>query len=222
VKKVKNFKPSDLSYQGAHLFSAFKRFHDKEQQRSIKDALHCNLVSKFDKGEKIDPQNLKIYKHLSADDLASGPEWLFAPVLVATNQERINITRQKFSLWAELHKTYVFKWKANLTRIVNSASPTLMIDIEEHNAFFWQYFVQGTSGFLTETINGELALVNGAPITMDSITFSSKQEHDMIKDRIRRGDFNYGDEIVIETPACVNVEVCQSLDGKQVTKRRQS
>jgi hypothetical protein len=37
-----------------------------------------------------------------------------------------------------------------------------------------------------------------------------------------RGDFKYGDEIVIETPACVNVEVSQSLDGKQVTKRRQS
>jgi hypothetical protein len=88
-----------------------------------------------------------------------------------------------------------------------------MTDIEEHNAFFWQYFVHGTSGFLTATINGELALVNGAPITMDSITFSSKQEHDMIKDKIMRGDFNDGDEIVIETPACVNVEVCQSLDG---------
>jgi hypothetical protein len=29
--------------------------------------------------------------------------------------------------------------------------------------------------------------------------------------RIMRGDCNYGDEIVIETPACVNV------DGKQVT-----
>jgi hypothetical protein len=46
----------------------------------------------LDKGEKTDPQNLKIYKHLSAEDLASGPDWLFAPVLVATNQERINIT----------------------------------------------------------------------------------------------------------------------------------
>jgi hypothetical protein len=44
----------------------------------------------------------------------------------------------------------------------------------------------------------------------------------MIKDRIMRGDFNFGDEIVIETPACVNVEVCQSLDVKQVTKRRHS
>jgi hypothetical protein len=84
VKKVNNFKPSDLSYQGAHLFSTFRRFHDlKEQQRSsIKDALHCNLVLRLDKGEKIDPQNLKIYKHLSAEDLASGPDWLFVLVLL--------------------------------------------------------------------------------------------------------------------------------------------
>jgi hypothetical protein len=36
------------------------------------------------------------------------------------------------------------------------------------------------------------------------------------------GDFEYGDEIVIEIPACVNVEVNQTLDGKQVTERRQS
>jgi hypothetical protein len=40
-------------------------------------------VSKLDKGDKIDPQNLKIYKHLLAsDDLASGPNWLFALVLL--------------------------------------------------------------------------------------------------------------------------------------------
>jgi hypothetical protein len=31
---------------------------------------------------KEDPQNLKIYKHLSAEDLASGPDWLFAPILL--------------------------------------------------------------------------------------------------------------------------------------------
>jgi hypothetical protein len=84
------------------------------------------------------------------------------------------------------------------------ASSTLMTDIEEHNAIFWQYFVQGTSGFLTETINGEPALVNGTPITVDFITFSSKQEHNMIKDRIKRGDFDYGDEIVIQ-----NTSLCQ-------------
>jgi hypothetical protein len=83
VKKVNHVKPSDLSYQGAHLSSTFRRFLLKEQQRSIKDALHCNLVSKLDKEEKIDPQNLKIYKHLSADDLASGPEWLFALLLLS-------------------------------------------------------------------------------------------------------------------------------------------
>jgi hypothetical protein len=68
----------------------------------------------------------------------------------------------------------------NITKIINPASPTLIPDIEEQNAFFWQYFVEGASGFLAETINGELALVNGAPITMHSLTFSTKQEHDMI------------------------------------------
>jgi hypothetical protein len=83
VKKVKNVKPSDLSHQGAHLSSTFRRFHLNEQQRSIKDAMHCNLASKVDKEEKVDPQNLKIYKHLLADDLASGPDWLFALVLLS-------------------------------------------------------------------------------------------------------------------------------------------
>lgn len=221
-KKVNNFRPSDFSYKGADLFSKFRRFHLKEQKRSVTDTLHCNLVSKFDKGEKIQPQDLQIYAHLSEEDLASDPDWLFAPVLVATNEERLNITRQKCSLWAKLHKTYVFKWKTKVIKTKNPASPTLMPSIENHNAFFWQYFVEGATGFLTETINGELALVNGAPISMHSLTFSSKQEHDTIKARILQGDFNYGDEIVIDTPACVSVEVSQSLDGKPVSKRRQS
>jgi hypothetical protein len=44
----------------------------------------------------------------------------------------------------------------------------------------------------------------------------------MIRERIMKGDFKYGDEIVIDTPACVNVEVSRTLDGKPVSKRRQS
>jgi hypothetical protein len=36
------------------------------------------------------------------------------------------------------------------------------------------------------------------------------------------GDFEYGGEIVIDIPACVNVEVNRSLDGKEVTEIRQS
>jgi hypothetical protein len=107
-------------------------------------------VSKFDKGESINPQDLAIYEHLSPEDFASDPDWLFAPVLVATNEEQLNITRQKCSLWAKLHKTYVFKWRTSITRIVNPVAPTLMPNIEENNAFFWQYFVEGASGFLTE------------------------------------------------------------------------
>jgi hypothetical protein len=61
---------------------------------------------KFDKGESIDPQDFSIYEHFSPEDFALDPDWLFAPVLVATSEEQINITRQKCSLWAKLHKTY--------------------------------------------------------------------------------------------------------------------
>jgi hypothetical protein len=42
----------------------------------------------LDKGEKIDPQNLKIYKYPSADDLASGPDWLFERCLIAHSKAR--------------------------------------------------------------------------------------------------------------------------------------
>ena len=58
-----------------------------------------------------------------------------------------------------------------------------------------------------KTINGELALVNGAPVTMHSLTFSTKRENDIVRERIMRGNFKYGDEIVIDITACVNVEV---------------
>jgi hypothetical protein len=61
---------------------------------------------------------------------------------------------------------------------------------------------------LLKTINGELALVNGAPITMHSLTFSTKQEHDIVRERIMRGDFKYGDEIVIDIDSLMFQYTC--------------
>jgi hypothetical protein len=107
ARNVNNFKSSDFSYQGAHLFSTFRRFHLKEQQRSVNDALHCNLVSKFDKGEKIDPQNRIIYKHLSAECLASGPDWQQLALCSSTcgNKSRTNQyhTTKAFTLGQTSH-----------------------------------------------------------------------------------------------------------------------
>jgi hypothetical protein len=38
------------------------------------------------------------------------------------------------------------------------------------------------------------------------LTFSTKQEHDIVRERIMRGDFEYGDEIVIDIPEFFRVE----------------
>jgi hypothetical protein len=65
-----------------------------------------------------------------------------------------------------------------------------MHQINESNSFFWQYyFVEGSSAFLSETINGELALVNGSPVTIHNALASfsskaSKEEHDRIQELI--------------------------------------
>jgi len=139
------------------------------------------VISKFDKGESIHIDDLKIYNHLSKEDIASDPLWEFAPVLVSTNHERMNITKSKASLWAKKHNTYAFKWKANVKNHINPAPSHIMPQVLESNAFFWQYFVEGASAFLTENLNGGLALVNGTPIVMESLILSSQSEYNSIK-----------------------------------------
>jgi hypothetical protein len=74
----------------------------------------------------------------------------------------------------------VYKWKTKIKRHINPATPNKMESKFESNSFSWQYFVKGAPAYLSETINGELALVNGASIAMHSITFSNQNEHERV------------------------------------------
>jgi hypothetical protein len=44
------------------------------------------------------------------------------------------------------------------------------------NAFFWQFFATGAPCNLSHNINSEMALVNGAPATLHSLSFSTPEE----------------------------------------------
>ena len=221
MKKVNNFSPNSMSYKGAYLLSKFKRFHLSEQQRSNGDEQHTKVITKFDKGESITEEDMKIYNPLTAEDVAEDPSWLFAPVLVSTNHERMNITREKAKLWATKHNTHVYKWKTKIKRHINPATPNKMESIMESNSFFWQYFVKGAPAFLSETINGELALVNGTPITMHSMTLANQDEHERVN-KLLYGEnpLQYGQEVAIEQPLCIYVEVNETMDGKELTAKR--
>ena len=71
------------------------------------------------------------YKHITSEDIQHDPDWMFAPVLVATNRERINISATKARLWASMHKTYVFKWKKKILMQINRPAAEKMSDIME-------------------------------------------------------------------------------------------
>ena len=156
----------------------------------------------------------------------SPDEWKYAPILVATNLERVTISRCKIKQWAIDNKTYVFKWKCLTARHINHPSAEAMQDILDKNAFFWQFWAPGVSSYLDNNINGDLALVNGAPVTMHSLTFDDPQKYQAILDEIEElrdsqgNPLPFGSEIEIEEPLAVNVVMEKSLDGKPLSRKR--
>jgi hypothetical protein len=221
------FKPDSLAYRGCWLFSKVIRYHLKEQKRLSDDASesnkeHAALIMKLSKGDSISWKDIASYKHLNKDDIINAPkEWKYAPVLVATNLERKNINAHQAVEWAKEHNTYVFRWRCQTRKQQNRPSDKTMSSIINDNNFFWQYFVVGAPAFLSYNINGQLALVNGAPVSLHSVTFATIEEQNRI-DQLISGDnkLKFGSVIDVEEPLSVNVEIQQTLDDKPISNKR--
>jgi 23S rRNA maturation mini-RNase III len=161
--RINELSPSTLAYKGCFLMSKAIRYHLLEQKRSLDDE-HTKNLNKCASGEQLTMEDIAIYPHLTTEDIQTkSQDWKYAPILVATNHQRMNITQYKSKLWAKDNKTYVYKWKTRIRTMENPPLTSMVEKIEEENAFFWQYFVQNAPVNLTTTINGDLALANGTP-----------------------------------------------------------
>jgi len=218
------FLPGSLAHCGCSLLLEFQRHHLNEQVRSSSDPKHSAFVQKLSDGERISLTDILAYKHLSPSEIQNSPQWRFAPVLVSTNLERMNITRHKAKLWAIENKTYVFKWKNRTSNHVNKPSNLEDEDADyyDDNSFFWQFWVPGAPSYLTHNINGGLALVNGAPVKTHSLTFTDEENYTAILEWLSSDNAPpFGTEIEVPTPLSVNVEILPSLDGKPISTKRQ-
>ncbi len=214
---AKKCKPGSLTYIGCSLLSKFHHFHLSEQMRS-KDPEHTDFVQHLSHGNKIEVPVILTYKKITKDDIETpGGEWMFAPILVATNQERLNISRMKASLWAQQHQTYVFKWKCKDGRYCNKPSGD---SFKDKHAFFYQYFVAGADAYLNNNINAEIALVNGSPVKLHSLTLHDSDTVESIIEQAKMNHIPYGSEIEIDEPLAVNVSIVQKLHGKEPSKKR--
>jgi hypothetical protein len=103
------YKAGSLHRAGAQVFSSLERYHLVDQKR-IDDAEHLAFLTKMSKGVNISDGDLAKYRKLSRNDMAEG--WKFAPVLVSSNKERVNICYAKAKLFALDRGEHVFRWRA--------------------------------------------------------------------------------------------------------------
>jgi hypothetical protein len=166
---------------------------------------------------------------LTKKDIDDNPEdWKFAPILVETNAERMEITKSQAHLFAKHYETYVFKWRAQCRKWLNNPSPEEKKVLVDSNPFFWQYFVAGSTGYLNANICVQLGLANGTEVIYDSLVFqktsTSKKIMELLEQTDEQGNpiIPFGSEIELdEPPYAVNVEIVQGLDGKKPTRKRQ-
>lgn len=219
--RAERFRPDGLAYYGCRLFSSFRRFHLWEQNRASQDPKHTDFVQRLSSGRPISLADILQYNTLTRADIAEDKEWKYAPLLVSTNLERLNITREKSRLWAVEHGTYVFKWRTKTTKHINQPPSSEMDSRREENSFFWQFWVPGAPANLKSNINGELALVNGSPVTTHSLTFADQEKHQFLLDHLNGHSAPpFGTEIEVEIPVSVNMIIEPTLDGKPMTNKR--
>jgi hypothetical protein len=130
---------------------------------------------------------------------------MFAPVLVSTNLQHLNISWHKAQLWGAKHKTYVSKWKTYAFRPANKPSTLELYQLQQNHSFFGQFWVPGTPSYLGFNINPGLGLVNGCPTTAHSLTFSHPQEYERVLSLIQGPNaLPFGFKIDVELPVSVN------------------
>ena len=133
--------------RGAELFASLQRYHIVKQQRIKnieKDPAHNLFMRKLSLGQPIAYDDLCKYDDITAEDIIKDPEWKYAPILVATNREKVDIDQSKLSLFANDKGTYIFRWKRPNRLWRNMPLlPHEIDEVEDADPSFWQYFVAG-------------------------------------------------------------------------------
>ena len=140
-------------------------------------------MKKLSPGEQINiDDDLARYKTLSKEDLSSS-KWMYAPYIVSTNMERLQIFCHQALKFAKHNNTYLYRWPLQLHSWKNR--PTLDSHREEvsEHPVFWQYFVPDTHAYITNNLNTRLGLANGTKFQLHSLTFKSQVIEDHIRDK---------------------------------------
>ena len=190
---------------GSRIFTLARWYELSKQQRSIDD-VHTQLVQNNYLGKRLSLDRLKRngYRILSRED-GKDPDWVTAPILVSTNRERYTFTHHKAIHVAKHLGTVVFRWNTKWSKWKQRPVDPKHEREALNDPCFYEYFVAGADGFLTDNIQKHLNLTNATAVKFHSIKVHPRLQKQLLSTLSRA---NPGDIITLpEPPAAVNVEI---------------
>jgi len=96
-----------------------------------------------------------------------------APCLIATNRERHTLNYIRARQFAKKKKTILVKWETDHKDWEQKPIGKSFIDEAMQDPCFYEYFVKGADGYITDNINCNM--INGTPIRLHSLSFNKEQ-----------------------------------------------
>ena len=205
--KIDVIKPDDERFhprhpfsEGASVFSEAKWFHLNEQTRAIDDPVHTKTVENLGTGGSLALSDLDIYQRLSQEDVKE-EKWLRAPMITATNHERLLLTHKRSIELGKFLGKKVIRWRSN---VIQSNSKTA--HLETNDPAYFEYFLQSADAYLTANIHRKLGLVNALKVRMHSVVPADQFDKELLQ-KAENGTLEDDVCTLTNPPAYVNVEI---------------
>ena len=205
------------NHLGLTLFETFHLFRLKEQQRASDDEQHMKFLEKLSQPDcKISMQDFDIYQNLCKEDMEN--EFMTACFIVATNRERHNICFHMAKLFSIRNNCPVIRWRLPVKGWMNRPNMAEEADLIDKDPLFYDHFVKGMDGYITDNINVSLMIGNGTKFKFHSLSFHNEEQEKEVDLLLRSSQ--PGDIITLDfEPLTVNAEIYQEHLTDEVKKK---
>jgi hypothetical protein len=124
--------------------------------------------------------------------------------------------------WASHHKTKVVRWfrKRDESKWKGKPKDPNHVTIAMEDNCFYEMFVPGSAGYITENINTDIGLANGVEIKYHSLSFSTQEEEEIFNE-----EFEADGPLVMtldKPPSAINVELFADFPGDSDEKKKEN
>ena len=196
--------------RGVLMFKTFKLVTLGAQMRSQSDQQHIEMIQSFrdissDVSCPLSPHYLESILPYSKNDGVSDISWTTAPIAVAGNVERLELSANRIKVFAKQRQLPVLKWKQQIkdckeNDYITCLEQSVLDELYDNEEALWQYFVAGAIGVLTENICVARGLANGTRVIYMTIGYYDRERHEKvlqdIEGAIERGEA----EVILPAP----------------------